>query len=458
MFDKNTYLNRRNCLRQKLKNNTTQKDGIVLILGNSDSPANYAGNCYKFRQDSNFLYFFGIDLPGFAGIIDLDNDQDYLFGNDAEIEDIIWTGPQTTVEEYANKIGIKKTATLRQLPEFIKKFQQQERPIHFSPPYRTNNMLWLENLLGIPALQTPKHASIPLIKAIISLRSIKEPQEIVEIDKACDITYKMHEEATRMAQAGVYEYDIAGRIEGIALAANCVLSYTTILSKHGEILHNHHYNNRLSTGDLLLIDAACESPMHYASDVTRTIPVGGKLSVKQREIYDIVLRANNNTFKISAPGIKQLDVHLQAAKIIASGLKDLKLLRGNLDDIVGEGVHALFFPHGLGHMLGLDAHDMEDLGENYVGYDEEIKRSEQFGLAYLRIAKRLEVGYTLTNEPGIYFIPELIDLWQSENKFAEFINYDKLNEYRDFGGIRIEDDILITENGCRLLGTKRVPV
>ena len=452
MFKTETYINRRPRLSSILKT------GVVLILGNSSSPMNYISNEYKFRQDSNFLYFFGIDLPNLAGVIDIDENKQYIFGNDPNIEDIIWTGPLQGVKENAAKVGITNVGTLDQLTEFIKNVLSQKRTIHFLPPYRAENMLWLERLLNIPSLQTAKHASLDLIKAIIALRSIKDGEEIAEMDHACDIAYEMHTTAMNITAPDVYEYEIAGVIEGIAAATNGTLSYQTILSKHGEILHSHEHNNLLKTGDLLLIDAASETELHYASDITRVIPVGGKFSQKQREIYEIVLDANNNTHNTAKPNIKYLEIHRMAAKIIASGLKDLGIMRGSLDDIVAEGAHALFFPHGLGHMLGLDAHDMEDLGEEYVGYNEEVKRIHQFGIEYLRLGKQLEVGFTLTNEPGIYFIPELIDIWQAEKKFVEFINYEKVNEYRTFSGIRLEDDILITENGCRLLGKRRVPI
>lgn len=452
MFKKETYSNRRNHLRKTLKN------GIVLFLANSESPKNYFSNHYKFRQDSNFLYFFGIDLPDLAGIIDLDEDKDYVFGNDMEIEDIVWLGPKPTVAQNAAKVGISNTATLNQLSEFLQKAQEKGRNIHFLPPYRATNMLWLERLLGIPALLTKDAASIDLIKAIVELRSIKDEQEIIEIDHACDIAYEMHTTAMRLARPGVYEREIAGTIEGIALAHGGTLSFETICSKHGETLHNFCYDNLLQAGDLLLVDAGCENSNHYVSDFTRVIPVSGKFSPKQREIYEIVLAANNNTYKTTKPDIKYQEVHDQAAKIIASGLKELGFLKGTIDDIITEGAHALFFPHGLGHMIGLDAHDMEDLGENYVGYDDETSRSTQFGKNHLRLAKQLKTGYVLSNEPGIYFIPELIDLWLANKKFFNFINYDKVNEYRGFGGIRIEDDILITETGCRILGQQRIPV
>ncbi|MCL5261234.1 MAG: Xaa-Pro aminopeptidase [Gammaproteobacteria bacterium] len=452
MFSQETYIQRRERLCASLKS------GIILILGNSDSPVNYPANVYKFRQDSNFLYFFGIDLPDYVGIIDIDNNQHYLFGNDLSLHDIIWTGALPTVQQNALKAGVTLTASLVEMTEFIKAAKRKGRAIHFLPPYRAADKLLLEKLLEIPAAQTKEHASVPLIKAVASLRLVKEPQEIAELDWACDLAYKMHLTAMHMTRPGIYEHEIVGAVEGVVVAHNTTTSFATILSKNGQIFHNITHDNLLQTGDMVLMDAGCESLRHYASDFTRVIPVGGKFSQQQREIYSIVLAANNNTRKISRPNIKQKDIHLEAAKIIASGLKDLGLLRGAVEDIVLQGAHALFFPHGIGHLIGLDAHDMEDLGEDYVGYDDETKRSAQFGTAYLRIGKALQPGYVVSDEPGIYFIPELIDQWQAENKFAEFINYNKVNNYRNFGGIRLEDDLLITETGCRLLGQKRIPI
>lgn len=452
MFSRETYIDR----RQRLKSHLTA--GIVLILGNRESPGSYQANSYKFRQDSSFLYFFGIDLPDLAGVIDLDEDREYLFGDDVSLEDIIWSGPQLTLKENAEKAGVSASAPHDQLVLFIKKALSEGRRIHFLPPYRADNMLWLEKLLGIPALQTKQSASVDLIKAVIELRLVKEDQEIAEMEKACDVSYQMHTTAMRLARPGVYEREIAGAIEGIALASGGTVSFQVILSKHGEILHTYYHGNLLQAGDLLLVDAGCETSLHYDSDITRVTPVGGKFSTKQREIYEIVLLANNNTLRSAKPGVRYRDLHLQAATIIASGLKDLGLMKGSIDSIVEQGAHALFFPHGLGHAIGLDDHDMESLGQEYVGYDEETHRLNQFGTAYLRFGRRLQSRMTMTSEPGIYFIPALIDQWRSTKKFSEFINYDKVNEYRAFGGVRIEDEFVVTDEGNRLLGARRVPV
>lgn len=451
MFDPHVYTARRQKLREALGS------GLALFIGNIDSPMNYPANAYKFRQDSSFLYFFGLDMPNLIGLMDLDEGKDYIYGNDVEIDDIIWMGPQLSMAENAAKAGIGNTSTLCRLPGIINGAVSQGRHIHFLPPYRAETKLHLAKLLGILPERTRDYASTALIRAIAALRSIKDEHEIKELEKAAVIGYKMHTTAMSMAADGIYEREIAGAIEGIALSYGSQVSFPVILSKRGETLHNHHHGNLLRKGDLLLVDAGAETEMHYCSDFTRTFPVGGVFSQKQREIYEIVLAAINHATSLVKPGITYKSVHLEAAKVIANGLMQLGLMKGNLDEAVNQGAHALFFPHGLGHMMGLDVHDMEDLGENFIGYDEETRRSTQFGLAYLRLGKRLQEGYVMTNEPGIYFIPALIDKWQKEGHCDSFINYEKVQQYRDFGGIRLEDDLLVTRDGCRLLG-KRIPI
>ena len=452
MFASTVYVNRRNALRNKMQN------GIVLLLGNNEMPMNYPANGYHFRQDSNFLYFFGIDLAGMVGVLDIDNNTDYIFANDYDIDDIIWMGPQPSVKELASKTGIANTDAFSKLSDFISKAMKSGRKIHFLPPYRHDNMILLNELLNIPIKELKEKASMELILSVISLRNIKEQVEIEEIDRACNYGYIMHTTAMKMAQHGVVEREIAGAIEGISLAHGSVPSFPIILTKNGQTLHNHDHSNTLKKGDLLLVDAGAQTPMYYASDNTRTMPVGGKYSTRQREIYQTVLDANNHANSIMKPGVKYLDIHLAACKVLANGLKNLGLMKGNIDEAVAMGAHALFMPHGLGHMMGLDVHDMEDLGQINVGYDNETRPSDIFGTAFLRLGRKLEKGFVLTNEPGCYFIPELIDMWQKEKKFTEFINYDKVNTYRDFGGIRIEDDLLITETGARQMGDKRIPV
>jgi Xaa-Pro aminopeptidase len=366
-------------------------------------------------------------------------------------------GPQVLLKENALKAGVEKTGPFSNLFDFVSNAKLRKRRIHYLPPYRGDNKILLEKLLGISVFETNKKASPELINAVISLRSVKEPVEIEEIKKACATGYQMHVTAMKMALPGTWEQKIAGTIEGVALAGGGMPSFPIILSQNGETLHNHDHSKILKEGKLMLVDAGAESLLHYASDFTRTIPVGGKFTQKQREIYEIVLTANNKATSLTKPGITYLSVHLAAAEVIASGLKELGLMKGDVKEAVKNGAHALFLPHGLGHMMGLDVHDMEDLGQIYVGYDDETRPVDQFGTAYLRLGRRLQPGFVITNEPGIYFIPALIDKWQTEKINADFINFEKVNEYRDFGGIRLEDDILVTETGSEILG-ERVPI
>ena len=451
MFEKSTYENRRKALNNKgLK-------GIGLFLGNTDSPMNYLDNTFHFRQDSSFLYFFGLNFQRLAGIVDFDNGEDYLFGDDVDIADIIWMGPQVPLKENAAKVGVTNVAGYSKLFEYVSDAAKKGRKVHFLPPYRGENMILLEKLLGISVHKIKENASMQLIKAVIDLRSIKELDEIAEIEKACATGYQMHVTAMRMAKPGVWEQKIAGTIEGIALAGGGMTSFPIILSQNGETLHNHDHSKILKEGNLMLTDAGAESLLHYASDFTRTVPVGGKFTSKQREIYEIVLAANNTGTASTKPGVTYLSVHLAVAEVIASGLKELGLMKGDIKDAVRKGAHALFFPHGLGHMMGLDVHDMEDLGQIYVGYDDETRPVDQFGTAYLRLGRKLQPGFVITNEPGIYFIPALIEKWKNEKINKDFINFKKVKEYLDFGGIRLEDDILVTETGSEIIG-ERIPI
>ena len=450
MFAKKTYTDRRNLLKKELKS------GLVLILGNGESPMNYAGNPYPFRQDSNFQYFFGINRPGFIGLMDLEEGTDYLIGQDFTVDDIIWMGPQPTVQELSKKIGASKWADMEELQSMLNNAISAGRRIHFLPPYRKENTYTLCNLLGLTPEAVKTYASPQLISAVIKLRSIKSKEEISEIEHALGTTHKMYMAALSLIKPGVIEREICGTMAGIAKAYGAGVSFPIILTIHGETLHNHDHSNRLKNDQLLLIDSGVQSLENYAADITRTFPVSGSFNARQKDIYQIVLKAQMGAIKAIKPGKKFKSIHLQTAKTIASGLKDLGLMKGDPGDAVKEGAHALFFPHGLGHMMGLDVHDMEDLGENLVGYDKGIKRSDQFGLAYLRFARELQPNFVLTVEPGIYFIPALIDQWKSEKKLAKFINYTKVEEYRTFGGIRIEDDVLVTTAGSRVLG-KPIP-
>ncbi len=450
MFKGEIYAERRKKLHGLLGS------GLALFLGNVDSAMNYPANTYHFRQDSDFLYFFGLDLQGFAGVMDFDSGEDTIFGNDVDMDDIIWMGPQLTVKDLAEKCGVSKTFQMSKLEETIREAISKGRRVHFLPPYRGETKMTLGSLLKENPCQMKTLASTELIKAVVSLRSIKAKEEIEEIDVAVGIAYDMHVTAMKMCKPGIKEQDIFGMIEGIALAKGGGTSFPIILSINGQTLHNHSHNNILREGRMMVTDCGAETRLHYASDITRTTPVGGRFNDRQREIYEVVLNANMETINAAKPGISNRDLHFMACRIIASGMKELGMMKGNVDEAVAAGAHALFMPHGLGHMMGLDVHDMEALGENFIGYNDEIKRSTQFGTAFLRFALPFIPGHVLTIEPGCYFIPELIDQWNSEGKFKEFINYDKIRNYRDLGGIRVEDNILITPKGHRLLG-KPIP-
>jgi len=441
---------------RRAKLHKIMKSGIALFIGNVDSPMNYPANSYHFRQDSDFLYFFGLDIPGFAGVMDFDSGKDRLFGNDADLDDIIWMGPQPAVSELALKCGIKESSPLAKLEDVLREAAGSKRKIHFLPPYRAETKMTLGALLKENPCQMKTLASVDLIKAVVSLRSVKEDVEVAEIEKALSIAWEMHTTAMRMCKPGVREQDIFGTIEGIALSKGWGPSFPIILSINGQTLHNHEHGNVLQKGRMMVTDAGAETLLHYSSDITRTTPVGGLFSPRQKDIYSIVLKANTESISAAKPGISNRDLHLNACRIIASGLKDLGLMKGDPDEAVAKGAHALFMPHGLGHMLGLDVHDMEGLGENFVGYSESVKRSDQFGLAFLRFALPYKPGHVFTVEPGIYFIPQLISQWKSRGKYNEFINYGKVEKWTSFGGIRIEDNVLITEDGNRLLG-KPIP-
>lgn len=451
MFEANVYSERRAALKAKLGK------GLIFIPGNQDVPFNYPANIYHFRQDSDFIYFFGHDMPGLAGVIDIDQDEEILFGDDVDIDSIIWMGPQEQMADKAARVGISTAMPYSKLGDKLAEAKQKGRKIHFLPPYRAENKILISKLLDLHPDEQKAAASVEFIKAVVDLRSVKTELEISELEKAAAIGYEMHITAMKMAVPGTREMEIAGIMEGIALKHGGAVSFPIILSQNGETLHNHDHSQILQEGRLLLVDAGAEAPSKYCCDYTRTIPVGGKFTPRQREIYEIVLHANNSAFKRIKPGVTYKEIHLHACSRIAKGLTDLGLMKGDFEEAVAAGAHALFLPHGLGHMMGLDVHDMEGLGENYVGYDETIKRSDQFGTAYLRMARELQPGFVLTNEPGIYFIPALIDLWRKERKFEQFINYDLVETYKGFGGIRLEDDILVTPDGCTFIG-KRVPV
>lgn len=453
MFSKETYVNRRAELKKLVKS------GIIILFGNNESPANFPANgYYPFRQDSTFLYYFGPKRDGLVGVIDVDNDKELLIGNDIDIDDIVWYGSVDSVHDMAEHAGVKESAPMKQLQVICDNAMKEKRTIHFLPPYRHDTMIQIFDLLGIHPSKQREAASVELIKAVVKMRSTKEQQEIEEIERACAIGYKMHTTAMRVTKPGVTEKYVGGQVNGIANSYGAMVSFPTIFSQHGEIMHGNPSMAVLESGRLALCDCGGETMEHYCSDNTRTFPVNGKFTQRQLEIYSIVEDCHDLALKISKPGVKYFDVHMDVCRLMTDRLKELGLMMGDTEEAVRAGAHAMFLPHGLGHMMGMDVHDMEGLGQTYVGFDDETRPNlEQFGTNCLRMGRRLEEGFVVTDEPGIYFIPALIDEWCAKGLHKDFINYEKLETYKDFGGIRIEDDILITSDGCRFLGEERIP-
>ena len=446
MFNASVYSERRDSLKKDVRS------GLILFLGNEESSMNFKDNWYHFRQDSSFLYFFGISLPGLAAVIDIDNDSVTVYGDDLSIDDIVWTGPQPTIAELAGRCGVQQTDTTKALASVLHKALQNRRMIHYLPPYRPENNLKLQHWLGAGQEKIQEGHSVELIKAIVAQRSYKSAPELEEINRAVDITADMHLTAMRLVREGKKEMEIVGAVQEVAVGSGGQLAYPVILTKNGQILHNHYHGNTLRSGDMLLVDCGAEVPSGYAGDITRTFPVGHRFTERQRTLYEVVIKAHTDAFNALQPGVLFKDIHLVACKTLVEGLTAIGLMKGDAQEAVEAGAHTMFFQCGLGHMMGLDVHDMEDLGEQYVGYTDTMKKSTEFGLKSLRLGKALEPGFVITVEPGIYIIPELIDLWKATNKNAEFINYQELESYRDFGGIRVEEDFVITENGSQLLG------
>ena len=459
MFSKEVYARRRQTLVAKMADSAAEgKRGIALFIGNTEAPAQYKDNCYKFRQDSTWLYFFGIDQPLYAAIIDLDNGNETVFANDVEIGDIIWMGPQPSVASVAASVGVEKSAPYTDLNAAVAKVLAEGRPVHFVKPSRYYNTMKIASLLGCGTDEVAGRFSLALTKAIISMRLVKEDCEIEVIDDACNLGYEMHTVARNSIVPGIIEQEIVGKMDGVTLSKGWGVSFPTILTQHGETLHNHLHDKIIEPGKLMVIDAGAESNVHYASDFTRTYPTSGKFTAKQREIYQIVCDCNEFAFSMTRPGISYREVHLKTMHLMLEELRALDIVRGDVQDMVEAGIAGLFMPHGLGHNMGLDVHDMEDYGENYVGYDDDQKRSSQLGLGSLRMARKLVPGNVITDEPGIYFIPALIEKWKSEKTDQGFVNYSKLESYYDFGGIRLEDDVLVTADGARRLGKERLPI
>ena len=459
MFSKDVYARRRQTLVAKMADSAAEgKRGIALFIGNTEAPAQYKDNCYKFRQDSTWLYFFGIDQPLYAAIIDLDNGNETIFANDVEIGDIIWMGPQPSVASVAASVGVEKSAPYTDLNAAVAKVLAEGRPVHFVKPSRYYNTMKIASLLGCGTDEVAGRFSLALTKAIISMRLVKEDCEIEAIDDACNLGYEMHTVARNSIVPGIIEQEIVGKMDGVTLSKGWGVSFPTILTQHGETLHNHLHDKIIEPGKLMVIDAGAESNVHYASDFTRTYPTSGKFTAKQREIYQIVCDCNEFAFSMTRPGISYREVHLKTMHLMLEELRALDIVRGDVQDMVEAGIAGLFMPHGLGHNMGLDVHDMEDYGENYVGYDDDQRRSPQLGLGSLRMARKLVPGNVITDEPGIYFIPALIEKWKSEKTDQGFVNYSKLESYYDFGGIRLEDDVLVTADGARRLGKERLPI
>lgn len=448
MFKSDTYIKRRKELKSIIGS------GIILFPGNEESSMNFADNTYHFRQDSSFLYYFGLNQPSLTGLIDIDSDSDYIFGDDLSIDHIVWMGIQPTIKEQSETVGVYETGTMREVHSFIDSALKQKRTIHYLPPYRPENQIKLRNFFNIDFDDIDAGASVDLIKAVVSMREIKSTEELIEIEKAVNTSVDMHIAAMKMVAPGILESHVAARVHEIALSPGGHLSFPVIATIHGETLHNHFHGNQLKEGQLFLLDCGAETAMGYAGDLSSTIPVSRDFTSRQREIYDLTLLAHNTAVSSLKPGKSFIDVYFDTARVIVNGLKDLDLMKGDTEEAVQLGAHAMFFPCGLGHQMGLDVHDMEDLGEEYVGYDGKAK-SKQFGLKSLRLGKTLKSGMVLTIEPGIYFIPTLIDLWKSEKKFRDFINYEKLETYRDFGGIRNEENFLIIDSSYSLIGKKK---
>ncbi|PVX55028.1 aminopeptidase P family protein [Hallella colorans] len=453
MFSKETYVSRRAELKKLVKS------GIVVLFGNNNAPANFPNNGYHpFRQDSSFLYYFGQNIDGLVGVIDVDNNKETLIGDDISIDDIVWYGAVDSVHDMAEQVGVSNSAPMKELAKICKEAKRDKRTIHFLPPYRADIKIMISDLLGIHPDKQKAQASMTLIQAVVKMRSTKTEEEIEELERAALIGYKMHTTAMKMCRPGITEKEIAGTLDGIANGMGAMVSFPTILSQHGEIQHGAPSMAKLQAGKLMLCDAGAETINNYCSDNTRTTPVSGRYDQRQLEIYSIVEECHDYVLTVAKPGVKWWDVHFGVCRLMTERLKELGLMRGDTDDAVAAGAHAMFMVHGLGHMMGMDVHDMESFDQINVGFDEEVRPNlEQFGTNCLRMGRRLQEGFVVTDEPGIYFIPALIDNWKASGHCKEFINFDKLETYKDFGGIRLEDDLLITKNGCRFIGKDRIP-
>lgn len=447
MFSCETYINR----RKKLKDGVSE--GIILICGNNESPMSYADNCYPFIQDSTFLYFFGIDRAGLFGVIDVDNDREYVFGTDFTIDDTVWMGPLSFLNEEAKKYGVSETGEISDLVNLLREAKSSGRKVHYTSQYRHDNIISLSGWLDLCVTAVNEGISEELTYAVANLRNVKTAEEIVEMEKATNVTREMHLAAMRYAKPGMKEHEVAAKVAEVAKRYNATHSFFTICTRNGQTLHNHNHSNILQEGDLLLLDCGARLDNGYCGDMTSTMPVSGKFTEKQADIYSLLMEMYDKAEEILRAGITFREVHLEVCKVLAAGMVARGLMIGEVDEIVAAGAHALFMPHGLGHMIGMDVHDMENLGEKIVGYNGEEK-STQFGLKSLRLGRTLEEGFAFTVEPGIYFIPELIAKWKKEGTNNQYLNFAKIEEYLDFGGMRHEGDYIITSEGCRRMGEK----
>ena len=449
---RSTYIRRRAQLKKDMGS------GLLLFLGNDEVGMNYADNTYPFRQDSTLLYFFGLDYAGLAAVIDVDEDREIVFGNELTIDDIVWTGIQPSLKDKCSEIGISDTMPMNELKNYIDKARAKGQTIHFLPPYRGDHKVWLCELLGVePAAQTAK-ASVPFIKAVIAQRNYKDEEEIRLIEESVDLSTEMHLAAYRTVRPGIHESQVAAAVEEVACRHGNALAFPTIATTQGQVLHNHGFIHQLKEGDIFLLDAGAETKSHYCGDLSSSMPVGERFTERQEIICQIHLASFQAAVDTLKLGVPFREAHIAAATKIAEGMKDLGLMKGDPAEAAELGAYALFFPCGLGHMVGLDVHDMENLGEQYVGYAEGQVKSTQFGFKSLRFARPLEVGFVFTIEPGIYFIPELMDKWRAEHQFEDFICYDKLDAWRNFTGLRNELNYVMTRDGARRLGTIKKPM
>ena len=452
MFSKETYIGRRAELARRVGR------GLILLPGNPEVPNNYPNNTYYYRQDSTFRYYFGLDVPSLIGLIDAESGEAMLFGDDFTVEDIIWTGPMPTIADQAREVGVEKTFARNDVRDVLKRAIEQNRPVHYLPPYRAELKIEVADMLGIRLGMLHERMSIDLMFAVAEMRERKSAEEIEALERAFKIGYQMHMTAMRMCRPGVVEREIAGRVEGVAKSYGQGVSFPTIVTQHGEILHNHNHDGVLEAGRLLLVDGGAESVEGYCSDHTRTYPVSGKFSERQKDIYNIVLRAHSEVKEMIKPNTMYTDIHRAAYLSLADGLKGMGLIKSTPEQAVEAGAMYLFMPHGLGHGMGMDVHDLANIGERSFDFTAVQERAAQSATCVHRATWRVVPGTVMSDAPGIYFIPALIDKFRGEGKFKDIVNYDALDAYRDFGGIRIEDDVLVTETGSRFIGDKLLPL